>query len=57
MLYDRGPLTDGFMMEFPHSHSNVVFQPPITKPYYNGINPYALGFSMMEDIRRICEPH
>jgi spore cortex formation protein SpoVR/YcgB (stage V sporulation) len=54
-LYDQGRLTDGFMMEFLHSHSNVVFQPPITKPYYNGINPYALGFSMMSDIRRICE--
>ncbi len=54
-MYDQGKLTDGFMMEFLHSHSNVVFQPPITKPYYNGINPYALGFSMMSDIRRICE--
>jgi len=53
-LYDQGRLTDGFMMEFLHSHSNVVFQPPITKQYYNGINPYALGFSMMSDIRRIC---
>ncbi|MDR5662693.1 SpoVR family protein, partial [Burkholderia cenocepacia] len=28
---------------------------PIPKPYYSGINPYALGFSMMSDIRRICE--
>jgi stage V sporulation protein R len=54
-MYDQGKLTDGFMMEFLHSHSNVVFQPPISKPYYNGINPYALGFSMMSDIRRICE--
>jgi len=54
-MYDQGKLTDSFMMEFLHSHSNVVFQPPITKPYYNGINPYALGFSMMSDIRRICE--
>lgn len=54
-LYDQGKLTDGFMMEFLHSHSNVIFQPPITKSYYNGINPYALGFSMMTDIRRVCE--
>ncbi len=23
--------------------------------YYSGINPYALGFAMMKDIRRICE--
>ncbi|AMP11924.1 spoVR like family protein [Collimonas arenae] len=54
-LYDEGRLTDGFMMEFLHSHSNVVYQPPVTKSYYSGINPYALGFSMMSDIRRICE--
>jgi spore cortex formation protein SpoVR/YcgB (stage V sporulation) len=54
-LYNEGRLEDGFMMEFLHSHSNVVYQPPVTKPYYSGINPYALGFSMMSDIRRICE--
>ncbi|QRX84075.1 SpoVR family protein [Glaciimonas sp. PAMC28666] len=54
-LYDEGHLTDGFMMEFLHSHTSVVYQPPVTKSYYNGINPYALGFSMMCDIRRICE--
>jgi len=54
-LYDEGKLTDGFMMEFLHSHSNVVYQPPVSKRYYSGINPYALGFSMMSDIRRICE--
>jgi len=54
-LYTQGLLEDGFMMEFLHSHSNVIYQPPVTKPYYSGINPYALGFSMMSDIRRICE--
>ena len=54
-MYDKGLLTDGFMMEFLHSHSNVIFQPSVTHPYYSGINPYALGFSMMSDIRRICE--
>jgi stage V sporulation protein R len=54
-LYDEGLLTDGFMFEFLHSHSNVVFQPPVSKRYYSGINPYALGFSMMSDIRRVCE--
>ncbi|MCG1042387.1 SpoVR family protein [Mycetohabitans sp. B8] len=54
-LYNEGKLADGFMLEFLHSHSNVVYQPPVTKPYYSGINPYALGFSMMADIRRICE--
>jgi spore cortex formation protein SpoVR/YcgB (stage V sporulation) len=46
---------DGFMLELLQSHTNVVFQPPFDVPYYSGINPYALGFSMMRDIRRICE--
>ena len=54
-LYDRGKVTDGFMMEFLQSHTNVVFQPEFDSPYFSGINPYALGYAMMTDIRRICE--
>ena len=54
-LYDRGGVSDGFMLEFLQSHTNVVYQPPYNSPYYSGINPYALGFAMWRDIRRICE--
>ncbi len=54
-LYDRGRVSDGFMMEFLHSHTNVVAQPPYNSNWYSGINPYALGFAMWRDIRRICE--
>lgn len=54
-LYDRGLVTEGFMMEFMQSHSGVIYQPPYNSPYYSGINPYTLGFHMMTDIRRICE--
>ena len=54
-LYDEGLVTDGFMMEFLQSHTNVIYQPPYNHPGYSGINPYALGFAMMTDIRRICE--
>ena len=54
-MYDRGLVTEGFIMEFLQSHTSVIYQPPYDSPYYNGINPYALGFSMMTDIRRICE--
>jgi len=54
-LYDEGLLADSFMLEFLQSHTNVVAQPPYNSPYYSGINPYALGFSMWQDIRRICE--
>ena len=54
-LYDEGVVGNGFMMEFLQSHTNVVYQPPVTSKYFSGINPYALGFAMMRDIRRICE--
>jgi stage V sporulation protein R len=54
-MYDQGLLTDGYMMEILSSHTNVVFQPPVGHPAYSGINPYALGFAMYTDIRRICE--
>ena len=54
-LYEEGFVNDGFMLEFLQSHTGVVFQPNFDAPYYSGINPYALGFAMMGDIRRICE--
>lgn len=54
-LYDEGLVTDGFMIEFLQSHTNVISQPPYNSPHFTGINPYTLGFSMMMDIRRICE--
>ncbi len=54
-LYDEGIVGDGFMIEFLQSHTNVVYQPPVTSRHFSGINPYALGFAMMRDIRRICE--
>ncbi len=54
-LYDEGRLTDGFMIECLRSHTNVIYQPPVTHPAYNGINPYALGFAMFSDLKRICE--
>jgi spore cortex formation protein SpoVR/YcgB (stage V sporulation) len=54
-LYEEGLVSDGFMIEFLQSHTNVVAQPSYDKKYYSGINPYALGFAMMSDLRRICE--
>ena len=54
-LYDEGWLTDGVMLEWLGSHTNVIYQPPVGHRAYSGINPYALGFSMYRDLRRICE--
>ena len=53
-LYERGQLTDGTMLEFLHSHSSVIFQPTFNDRRFSGLNPYALGFAMMNDIRRIA---
>jgi len=54
-MFDEGLVSDRFIMEFLHTHTNVTLQPDFDSPYYSGINPYALGFAMMSDIRRICE--
>ncbi|ADM08601.1 hypothetical protein PB2503_02622 [Parvularcula bermudensis HTCC2503] len=54
-LHRRGQISEGAVMEFLHSHSSVVFQPSFDDPRYSGINPYALGFAMMQDIVRIVE--
>ncbi len=54
-LYDKGLVTDGFMIEFLQSHTAVTYQPPFDSPWYSGINPYTLGFAMYQDLRRICE--
>ena len=54
-LYDEGLITEGAMLEFLQSHSGVVFQPEFDSPYYSGINPYTLGYSIFRDIRRVCE--
>ncbi|GMG85734.1 SpoVR family protein [Biformimicrobium ophioploci] len=54
-LHQRGRVSDGFMLEFLQSHTSVIYQPPYDSPHYGGINPYALGFAMYSDLRRICE--
>jgi stage V sporulation protein R len=54
-LYDDGQLSEGVMLEWLSSHTNVIYQPPVGHRAYSGINPYALGFAMYTDIKRICE--
>lgn len=49
-MYEEDIVGDGFMMEFLQSHCGVVAQHK-----HSRINPYALGFAMMKDIRRISE--
>ena len=54
-LYDDGHLSNGMMIEWMTSHTNVIYQPPVDHRAYSGINPYALGFAMYTDIKRICD--
>ncbi|TIW25835.1 MAG: SpoVR family protein [Mesorhizobium sp.] len=53
LLFDRGLIGEGAMLEILRNHANVVFQPGFDDPRFSGINPYALGLDMMQDIRRI----
>jgi stage V sporulation protein R len=54
-LYDQDLISEGAMLEVLQNHTNVVMQPGFDDPRSQGLNPYALGFEMMQDIRRICE--
>ncbi|WP_296746343.1 SpoVR family protein [Mesorhizobium sp.] len=54
ILFDRGRISEGAMLEILGNHSNVIFQPAFDDPRYSGINPYALGLDMMQDIKRIA---
>jgi stage V sporulation protein R len=54
-LYDEKLVTDEFMLEVLQNHSNVIYQPEYHQPFFSGINPYTLGYHMMQDIKRICQ--
>ena len=54
-LYDEGLVSDGFMLEFLQSHTDVIYQPAFDSPNFSGMNPYTLGYAIFTDMRRICE--
>ncbi len=54
-LFDKSLVDTGFMLEVLASHTNVITQRGFDQRGYSGLNPYALGFAMMCDIKRICE--
>jgi spore cortex formation protein SpoVR/YcgB (stage V sporulation) len=54
-LYEEGLVTEGSMLEFYKLHSGVTYQPEFDKKWFSGMNPYALGFAIFMDIKRICE--
>lgn len=54
-MYEEGYVDDGFMLEFIHSHSSVLYQPDYSSKHFSGLNPYTLGFNIFMDIKRICQ--
>lgn len=54
-LEKRGVITSDAFLAFLASHSSVIYQPEYNKPYYNGMNPYAIGFKMFMDLKRAAE--
>lgn len=50
-LYEKGMITEGALLECMTSHSNVIYQQPVSQRF----NPYALGFAIYTDIKRMCE--
>jgi len=62
---DRGQITEGNYLEFIKSHTGVTSQYGAEDVYktrdgrevrpYNGWNPYALGFAILRDVKRICQ--
>lgn len=53
-MYEKGLLNEGALLEALHVHSSVVMQPAFNDQRFSGLNPYALGFTMMRDIKRVC---
>jgi len=50
-LEERGIISPGAQIEWMSSHSGVLYQRDMT----TALNPYALGFAIFKDIKRICE--
>jgi stage V sporulation protein R len=53
-MNDRGQISDGHFMEAIASHCSVITQPNFDDPRHSGWNPYALGFAIMNDVKRMC---
>ena len=55
-LEEKGILSADAYMAFLDSHAGVLFQPSYKSRYFSGrMNPYALGFAILSDVKRICD--
>lgn len=54
-LEEKGFLSPDAFMAFLENHSAVIWQPSYDHRHYSGPNPYALGFAILMDLKRMCE--
>lgn len=55
-LEKKGLLSPDAQLAWLHLHSNVIYQPDMHSRHYDGnFNPYALGFDILKEVRRVCE--
>jgi len=55
-LEERGLISPDAQMAWLRLHSGVIYQPDMHSRHYHGqFNPYALGFDILKEIRRVCE--
>lgn len=54
-LEKQGHISPDAQLAWLHLHSSVIYQPKFSSKHWNGFNPYALGFAILNDIKRICE--
>jgi len=68
-MFEKGLLSGGDMLEFLKLHTGVLYQGMTQARFVNGpgqekyisdlylpdMNPYAFGFSILQDLKRICE--
>lgn len=55
-LEEKGILSSDAYLAFLDSHAGVLYQPEYNSKYYSGgFNPYALGFAILMDVKRIAQ--
>lgn len=53
-LHDKGIIDSGSYLEFLQLNCGVTPQRDYDDPRYSGFNPYAIGWAIFKDIKRIC---
>lgn len=54
-LEEKGIISPDAYLAFINFHVGVINQREYNQRGYSGFNPYALGFAILQDVKRICE--